>query len=108
MEIVNNRNKMMKQLIFIGFVVFFGFGLYPKDIEFSKDNFKERKDELKEALKNIDEGDKFFEQSQVLWKDAIPFYLKANEFNQNNAMLNYKLGAAYLHSAEKAKALAYL
>lgn len=98
----------MKQLIFIGFVLFFGFGVNAQDIEFSKDNFKERKDELKEALKSIDEGNKFFEQSQVLWKDAIPFYLKANDFNPNNAMLNYKLGAAYLHSAEKGKALEYL
>lgn len=98
----------MKKSIILVIALFFGFGIYAQNVEFSKDNFKERKDELKEALKNIDEGDKIFEQPQIMWKDAIPFYKAANDFNPNNAMLNYKLGACYLHSTDKMLALDYL
>lgn len=97
----------MKNLVII-LSLLFGYAANAQNVEFSKDNFKERKDELKEALKNIEEGDKYFNDIQVVWKEAIPFYLKANEFNPNNAMLNYKIGACYLHSGEKGKALGYL
>jgi tetratricopeptide (TPR) repeat protein len=38
----------------------------------------------------------------------LPYYLKANAFNPNNASLNYKLGQCYLASIEKSKALPHL
>lgn len=97
----------MKHCLLI-MLLFFGFGTFAQNVEFDKDNFKERKDELKEAVKQIEEGDKFFQGAEVMWKEAIPYYLKANAFNPNNAMLNYKLGACYLHAADKAAALPYL
>ncbi len=84
------------------------FGAMAQNVEFSKDNFKDRKDELKAAIKSIEEGDEIFEGPEVMWKEAIPHYLKANEFNPNNAMLNFKLGACYLQSLERDKALGFL
>lgn len=79
-----------------------------QNVEFTKDNFKEQKAELKEVLNAMEEGDQFFNGFEVMWKEAIPFYLQANDFNPNNALLNFKLGACYLHSTERNKALAYL
>lgn len=86
----------------------FVFGAFAQNVEFTKDNFKERKAELKEALKIMGDGDAYFEQTQVMWKEGIPMYLQANEFNPNNALLNFKLGACYLHSSQRDLALGYL
>ncbi|PWL29540.1 MAG: peptidoglycan-associated lipoprotein [Fluviicola sp. XM-24bin1] len=97
----------MKTLVSI--VSFFVvFGAMAQNVEFTKDNFKDKKDGLKAAIKSIETGDEYFEGMSVLWKDAIPHYLKANEFNPNNAMLNFKLGACYLQSLERNKALGFL
>lgn len=97
----------MKTLVALVAMVI-GFGAVAQNVEFTKDNFKDRKSELKEILKVIEQGDEMFNGAQVMWKEAIPFYLKANEFNPSNAMLNFKLGACYLHSMDRDKALPYL
>ena len=83
-------------------------GASSQNVEFTKDNFGEKKAELKEILKVIEEGDEYFEQMEAMWNEAIPMYLKANEFNPNNALLNFKLGACYLHSLDRGEALKYL
>ncbi len=92
-----------------------------QNVEFTKDNFKDRKDGLKEAKKNLEQGDQFFMQGDMLVEDAfkgepvkfrlaaaeysqaLPFYLKANDFNPNNALLNYKIGVCYVYSNYKLK-----
>jgi outer membrane protein OmpA-like peptidoglycan-associated protein/tetratricopeptide (TPR) repeat protein len=78
------------------------------NVEFTKDNFKDRKSELKEALEHIKVGDQYYEQgpSQYAW--ALPQYVEANNFNPNNAMLNYKIGLCYIYSAFKWRAQEYL
>jgi outer membrane protein OmpA-like peptidoglycan-associated protein/tetratricopeptide (TPR) repeat protein len=83
-----------------------------KNIEFTKDNFPDRKKELKEALDNIETANKLFaewgEDFPLAHRLALPSYLKAYEFNPNNALLNYKVGKAILlTSLEKSKALPY-
>lgn len=97
------------------------------NVEFTKDNFKDKKDQLKEALRNIDQGDQTYKRGDELvndyWKDgedknqkfggflyflAQPYYLKANDFNPNNALLNYKIGVGYLYSPFKWKATPFL
>lgn len=107
-QVVNNpkRIKMKTVVAIISFFVVFG--AMAQNVEFSKDNFKDRKDELKDAIKLMEEGDEYFQGREVFWKEAIPMYLKANEFNPNNALLNFKLGACYLYSIERDKALQYL
>ncbi len=87
---------------------FIVFGTIAQNVEFTKDNFKDKKAELKEAVKSIEDGDEYFGGPEVMWKEAIPMYLKANDFNPNNAMLNFKLGACYLYSTDRNKALGYL
>jgi outer membrane protein OmpA-like peptidoglycan-associated protein len=92
-------------------VAAFGFTLntvIAQNIEFSKENFKDRKDELKAALKDIEKGDEFMNLETYYYKNAIPFYLNAYKLNPNNAVLNYHLGKAYLFSNFKDKAIEYL
>lgn len=79
-------------------------GAFAQNIEFEKENFPGQKDQLKEAKRNIEEGDYFYDMQQPgKFKFALERYLKAQEFNPNNALLNYKLGICYLYSNFKIK-----
>ena len=79
-----------------------------KNVEFEKENFPDNKDGLKEAKDNLKSGNEQFEQGPSYYKDAIVFYEKAQNFNANNADLNYKLGLCYMSSIYKYKALPFL
>jgi len=94
---------------------------FAQNVEFEKSNFPDKKDFLKEAKKNLDEGKDAFELGKkeydfvlegyvdknkyypvsrkdyqragdIYFKQAQPFLMKAQEFNPNNAELNYMLG----------------
>lgn len=82
--------------------------LHAQNVEFTKANFPNDKKGLSEALKNIDAGDKLFLTGVGKYPDAIEYYLKANNFNPNNALLNYKIGKCYIYTTEKEKAVHYL
>jgi DNA-directed RNA polymerase beta subunit len=60
-----------------------------------KTAFNTANEERLEGLDLFDENNYFA---------AIPFFLKANEFNPNNADLNLKIGISYLHTNKKQKA----
>ncbi len=81
---------------------------FAQNVEFSKNNFPNDKKGLKEAQTNIAAGDKLYFLGEGRWVDAIEFYTLANEFNPNNALLNYKLGRCYMKTSDKHKALIYL
>lgn len=81
--------------------------LAQQNVEFDKDNFREQKSELKEALKNIETGNGYILAEFPQYPQALPYYEAANKFNPNNGELNFKLGMCYLHSNQKFKALQY-
>ena len=76
--------------------------------EFTINNFTGKEDGLKEAQSNIKKGDEFYRAGTYMYFKALDFYLKANYFNPENALLNYKIGACYLYSPFKQKAVAHL
>ena len=98
-------------------LLFFG-ALNAQNVEFKSSNFKDDKDGLKAATDHIDKGDEYLEKGNeavVLVNNikdhfhrALYHYLKANDFNPNNAELNYKIGNAYLYTNEKYKARKHL
>ncbi|TAL62207.1 MAG: hypothetical protein EPN85_03145 [Bacteroidetes bacterium] len=98
--------------ILIAAIIFFPFSLLPQNVEFTKENFPNDRNGLKEAKKNIQEADGYFYQSQnagyKLYSKALPLYLKANDFNPKNILINYQIGVCYLHSSFKKKSLSYL
>lgn len=95
-------------ILALAFVLVAGSLNAQQDVEFSKANFPNLKAELKEAQKNIKEGDKLYDLGTYFYSQALPYYLKANAFNPNNAMLNYKIGNCMLSSPQKTKAIEHL
>ena len=83
----------------------FSFG---QSVAFNKYNFPQHKKELSDALYNVKTGDKFYDQGQGMYSFAIDHYMKANRFNPNNALLNYKIGRCHLIDNDKSEAQKYL
>ena len=79
-----------------------------QNVDFSKNNFPDAKDGLKEAKRNLDKGDELFNQGMVFYKQALEPYLLAQAFNAKNAYLNFKIGKCYLASNTKLKSIPYL
>ena len=100
----------MNSLRFLFFIcfIFLNHLVFSQNVEFSKDAFPDKKEELKKAKENIVQGDKIYEMGEAFYSQAIEPYLQAHNFNPNNANLNFKLGKCYLNSNFKQKALAHL
>ncbi|NLA24515.1 MAG: hypothetical protein GX879_06075, partial [Bacteroidales bacterium] len=81
--------------------------LAQKDIKFRANNFSKKPKEFKIAVNNIKMGDKLVNEKRN-FKAAIPYYLEANDFNPDNAELNYKIGVSYYFSEQKHLSLPYL
>jgi tetratricopeptide (TPR) repeat protein len=79
-----------------------------QNIEFTKENFPDKKSELKTALKNLEKGNSYYLADDYIKYLSLDYYLKAYSFNPNNTLLNYRLGNAFLHAANKTRALEYL
>jgi len=100
----------MKKLIYILTVIALPLcSVSQTNVEFEKKSFPDKKDELKEAIKEIREGDAIWDMNMPnVYPVAIPHYLKAQNFNPNNALLNFRIGVAYLQTHEKGKAYEYI
>ena len=97
----------MKKIFFFFFsLTLFITHLHAQNIEFKKENFREDKEGLKLALKDIKAGDEIYEK--IPCTQAAEYYLSANKFNSNNAILNFKIGNSYLHSNNKLKSIPFL
>jgi len=75
-----------------------------QNVDFKKKNFTDDA-AFKTALQELKNGDKQFAAKD--YSQALVFYKKANDFNPNNAVLNFKMGSSYLNSEEKEKSLEY-
>ena len=92
--------------------------LFSQNIEFRNSNFKSDKAGLKIALKNIKIADDFRTQAVLNFlsmqdafiesESALYYYNKAQNFNPNNADLNYKIASVLLFTNRKELAKKYL
>ncbi|MDD5571554.1 MAG: hypothetical protein PHD97_10450, partial [Bacteroidales bacterium] len=101
----------MAKYLAISFLLFFsllGFKVNSQNIEFEKENFPDKKNELKEIKTQILEGDKYYDMGTGYYKNALDVYKKVYAFNPSNALLNYKIAKCYLNSYEKTKAIYHL
>ncbi len=83
-----------------------------ENVEFVKEKFPNKKDEFKDALKNLEKGDDEYNNEYSTgagkYRRALPFYKQANRFNSDNAELNYKIGVCYMFTPQKVNAIKYL
>lgn len=79
-----------------------------EDVKIKKKDFKTVKPGFKVAWKHIKEGDGYYADGGRWYKKALNEYLKANDYNNGNDGLNYKIGVSYLFSDDKDKAYEYL
>lgn len=85
-------------------------------LAWSQEDVKIKKSEFKtgietgfdEAWKSIKEGDRFYKQGKGTYDVARDHYLFSQQYNSENAELNYKLGACYLYTDDKYEAISYL
>ena len=75
-----------------------------QNVDFKKKNFDDE-EAFKTALQSLKDGDKKFAAKD--YSQALVFYKTANDFNPNNATLNFKMGVSHLKSEEKEKSLDY-
>lgn len=78
------------------------------NVEFTKENFKDNPDGLKDAQRNIMLGNDYYMERRSGYQVALDYYLKANSFNPDNALLNYKIGICYLNGISRDKAFDFL
>ena len=83
--------------------VWFGTIGFSQSIPFSKQAFPKNSSQLKKAQGSIKEGDYYFYLKNYYF--ALNHYLDADEFNENNAELNYKIGVCYLNTVLRFKCL---
>jgi outer membrane protein OmpA-like peptidoglycan-associated protein/tetratricopeptide (TPR) repeat protein len=77
--------------------------VFAQNVPFEKDYFKDNKKEFREADNNYQDGDSYFENGQYYL--ALQSYLKANEFNPDNARLNFQIGLCYLEAVQRYNSL---
>lgn len=80
-----------------------------KNVRFEKEHFgKEKRKELKKAIKHLKEGNELYEEGRAKYKEALLHFIQANKFNPNNAKLNFKIGKCYLMGTiYKLKSISY-
>lgn len=76
--------------------------------EFTRSYFPDDSRGLREARKNLKEGDDLYEQGWGNFEKALEYYLKAHDFNPDNALLNLRIGECYLYTPYKERAADFL
>ncbi len=82
-------------------------GWAQKDVKFKANNFSRNPKGFQTAVNNIKAGDNLVNEKRN-FRDALDYYLQANDFNPDNAELNFKIGVCYYHSEKKHLCLPYL
>jgi outer membrane protein OmpA-like peptidoglycan-associated protein/tetratricopeptide (TPR) repeat protein len=87
-------------------ILFFSIGfLFAQNIDFNKKNFKDRPEQLREAMEHIKDGNFYYNEQQ--YHLAMESYFGAYAVNPDNALLNFLIGECYLRTANKYESLRY-
>ncbi|NPA44116.1 MAG: OmpA family protein [Chlorobi bacterium] len=103
----------MKTNIFLTLIFAFTFlsntSFSQKFAKVKKDDFKIEDDGFDEAWKHVKKGSKLFKMHKKgAYIEALDHLLTANNYNEDNAALNYLIGICYLKTSEAKKALKFL
>ncbi|MBO4282918.1 MAG: PD40 domain-containing protein [Bacteroidales bacterium] len=96
----------MRKSLFILFFQMILCGLVAQNVEFRQANFPNNtKREFKSAVKNKKMGEKILKAGD--YRTAVNFLLKAQQFNPQNAELNYEIASCYEHLSQLSEAVSY-
>ncbi|HZH87293.1 MAG TPA: OmpA family protein [Brumimicrobium sp.] len=109
--------KILNKYILVVFLLLSGF-ISAQNVDFKRGNFKDDVDGFKVATDAISKGEPFFQEGslavfevrdpKLAFKKALIEFEKAQKFNPNNALNNYRVGVCYIHSTSPYKAISYL
>ncbi len=99
--------------VFAGLILLLGFLSFTETVsaqnkEFTRAYFPDDSRGLREARRNVREGDRLFEQGGGSIVAALDYYLRAAEFNPDNALLNMRIGECYLSTPRVDLSVNYL
>ena len=77
-----------------------------KSVPFRRGRLHIKREKFKQAVKDLHEGDAFYQKKMYL--ESLESFESANEINSKNALLNYKMGHAYLETQDYKKAIHHL
>jgi outer membrane protein OmpA-like peptidoglycan-associated protein/tetratricopeptide (TPR) repeat protein len=100
------KNLAMRKILLIG-SIFISCISFSQNVDFTKQNFPDDKKELKKIIKLLRKGDYYFYDNDRAFNEALVYFLQANQFNPDNALLNYNIAICYLNTYEKYNALPY-
>lgn len=101
----------MKRICFyLLFMILFAPAMQAQDdVKILKKEFRtDRKEGFKEAWKSVEAGNDYFEKGKGFLVLARDHYLFANQYNPDNAVLNYRIGVCYLYTDDKYEAIRFL
>ncbi|TVQ17009.1 MAG: hypothetical protein EA361_03240 [Bacteroidetes bacterium] len=81
---------------------------FAQNKEFTRSYFPDDSRGLRDARRNLREGDKLYEQGWGNFENALEYYLKAHAFNPDNALLNMRIGECYLYTPYKERSVTFL
>lgn len=94
-------------IILLGFLSLNG-SAFAQNKEFTKAFFPDDSKALRDARRNVRDGDRMFMLGGGNIPMALEFYLKAYDFNPDNARLNMRIGESYLKTPGVDKSVEYL
>ena len=104
------RSYSLKWLIAtVWLLSIYTYALSQEDVKISSKSFRTGiTTGYKEAWESVKEGDRNYRNGLGTYQMARDHYLFANQYNPDNAALNYKLGVCYLFTDNKYEAIDYL
>ncbi len=100
--------KMIMGLMFLTLLLNVPQVAFAQNKEFTRSYFPDDASGLREARRNLREGDKLYEQGWGNFEKALEYYLKAHAFNPDNAILNMRIGECYLYTPYKERSVDFL
>ncbi len=103
---------MKIKLLFLIFILSAStsYNVAQKFVKIKKADFQlSEDDEFKAAWKYVKKGNRKYRiNKKGAYKQALDYYLQAFEYNEDHAGLNYLIGACYLQTSSKRKAMEYM
>ena len=100
----------IKFIITISILIFFSLNSNSQErINVKKKVFKVTEEGYSDAWKNVKKGNfLFYQHRPASYREAIPYYKNAIDYNSENAELNLLIAICYLRSDPKSEALVYV